>query len=86
MGSLGSDQALVNADVLIMDRDIFKVPKVFSISRTAFRVSMENFAAGAGTGVLAVLLGVFGVLSPLAAEILCFVLSSVLLANILRIK
>lgn len=86
MGSLGSDQALASADVMIMDRDIFKVPKVFSVSRSAYRVSLENFAFGAGICLLLVLLGVCGVLSPLAAEILSFVLGLALMGNLLRMK
>lgn len=86
MGSLGSDQALASADVMVMDRDIFKIPKIFSISRVAFRAAVENFAAGTGLSALLVILGVFGVLSPLAAVILDFVLSAALLANTLRIK
>jgi Cd2+/Zn2+-exporting ATPase len=86
MGSLGSDQALAAADVMIMDRDIFKVPKIFMLSRTAFRAAVENFALGAGGSALLALLGVFGALSPLAAVILSAALSMLLLLNTLRIK
>ena len=69
-----------------MDRDIFKIPKLLVISRLAYRAALENFAAGVGVSALLALLGLFGVLSPLAAEILCFLLSMALLANTLRIK
>ena len=86
MGSLGSDIALACADVMIMDRDIFKIPKLLVISRLAYRAALENFAAGVGVSALLALLGLFGVLPPLAAEILCFLLSMALLANTLRIK
>ena len=86
MGSLGSDQAFACADVLIMDRDIFKIPKTLVFSRTAYRAAWENFAAGAGINVLLVLLGVFGVVTPLAAEIISFVISAAMLGNTLRIK
>ena len=86
MGSLGSDQALAAADVMIMDRDIFKVPKIFMLSRTAFRAAVENFALGTGGSALLALLGVFGALSPLAAVILSAALSMLLLLNTLRIK
>lgn len=86
MGSLGSDQALAAADVMIMDRDIFKVPKIFMLSRTAFRAAVENFALGTGGSALLALLGVFGALSPLAAVILSAVLSMLLLLNTLRIR
>ena len=86
MGSLGSEQALAAADVMIMDRDIFKVPKLFMLSRAAFRAAVENFALGAGGSVLLALLGVFGALSPLTAVILSAALSTLLLLNTLRIK
>ncbi len=86
MGSLGSDQALISGDVMIMDRDIFKVPKIFGLSRAAYRVATENFALGTGVSALLVLLSALGVLSPLAAVIVDFILSAGLLANTLRIK
>ena len=86
MGSLGSDQAFACADVMIMDRDIFKIPKTLVISRTAYRASWENFAAGAGVNVLLVLLGAFGVITPLAAEIVSFLVCGAMLGNTLRLE
>jgi len=86
MGSLGSDIALACADVMVMDRDIFKIPKLLVISRLVYRAAIENLAAGAGVNALLVLLGVFGLLSPMLAEILCLLLNLALLANTLRIK
>ena len=86
MGSLGSDVALACADVMIMDRDIFKLPKLLVISRLAYRVAIENLAGGLGVSVILALLGLFGLLPPVFAEILCFLLSMALLANTLRMK
>ena len=86
MGSLGSDRALACADIMIMDRDIFKIPKTLTISRLARRAALENFAVGAGVDLLLALLGVLGVISPLVAEILCAVLCVALLANTQRIR
>ena len=86
MGSLGSDQAFARADVMIMDRDIFKIPKTIVYSRTASRIGWENFAAGAGINVLLVLLGVFGVVTPLKAEIISFLACAAMLGNTLRLK
>ena len=86
MGSLGSDQAFACADIMIMDRDIFKIPKTLVISRTAYRAAWENFAAGAGVNVLLVLLGALGVITPLAAEIVSFVVCAAMLGNTLRLK
>lgn len=86
MGSLGSDQAFACADVLVMDRDIFKIPKTLVISRTAYRTAWENLAAGVGVNALLVLLGTLGVISPLAAEITSFVICAAMLGNTLRIR
>ena len=86
MGSLGSDSALASADVMVMDRDIFKITKLLTISRLVYRASLENYTVGAGGGLLLVILGMFGVISPLAAELLGFFLSAALLANACRIK
>ena len=86
MGSLGSDSALASADVMVMDRDIFKITKLLTISRLVYRASLENYTVGAGGGLLLVILGMFGVISPLAAELLGFFLSAALLANAYRIK
>ena len=86
MGSLGSDAALACADVMIMDRDIFKIPKLLVISRLVYRAAIENLAGGIGFCAILVVLGCFGVLPPLVAEILCFLLSMALLANTLRMK
>lgn len=86
MGSLGSDAALASADVLIMDRDIFKIPRTLTISRLVYRAAWENFAVGAGINILLALLGMFGWISPLAAVILSFMSCVALLGNSLRIK
>ena len=86
MGSLGSDHAFACADVLVMDRDIFKIPKTLVISRTAYRTAWENLSAGVGINALLILLGALGVISPLAAEIASFVICAAMLGNTLRIK
>lgn len=86
MGSLGSDQAFASADVMIMDRDIFKVPKTLVISRRAYRAAWENLAAGVGTNALLVLLGALGVVTPLAAEIISFAVCAAMLGNTMRLK
>ena len=86
MGSLGSDHAFAGADVLVMDRDIFKIPKTLVIARTAYRTAWENLAAGIGVNALLILLGALGVITPLAAEIIFFVICAAMLGNTLRIK
>lgn len=86
MGSLGSDHAFAGADVLVMDRDIFKIPKTLVICRTAYLTAWENLGAGIGANALLILLGTLGVITPLAAEIASFVMGAAMLGNTLRIK
>ena len=86
MGSLGSDTALAAADVLIMDRDILKVPRLVNLSRKIHMSSRINILAGSGGTLLLVLFAVFGVLSVSAAEILSTLLALGLLFNMLRIR
>ena len=86
MGSLGSDAALASADVLVMDRDIFKIPKTLAVSRQVYRTALINLGAGFGTNGVIALFGLLGVLSPLAAVITSSVCCAAVLANSLRIK
>ena len=86
MGVLGSDAALAAADVLIMDRDIMKVPRTMALSRMIYQVSQQNMVGGAGISLVLVLFGLLGVFSPLAVEILSFLLTAVVLVNTLRIR
>ena len=86
MGSLGSDTALAAADVLIMDRDILKVPRLVNLSRKIYMNSRINILAGVGGNALLILFAVFGILSVPAAEILSSLLALGLLFNMLRIR
>ena len=86
MGSLGSDAALARADVLVMDRDIFKIPKMLALSRQTYRAALLNLGAGFGINAVIALFGALGVLSPLAAVITSFVCCVAVLGNTLRVK
>ena len=86
MGSLGSDAALVAADVMIMDRDIMKIPRMVNISRKVYLVSRLNFFVGAGMNLLMILFAVFGVLSVPAAESITVLLALALLFHPVRIQ
>ena len=86
MGSLGSDAALARADVLVMDRDIFKIPKTLAISRQVYRAALVNLGVGFGTNAVIALFGALGVFSPLAAVIASAACCLLLLGNSLRIK
>ena len=86
MGALGSEAAFMSADVLVMDRDIRKLPKAIGISKLASHISLENIAAGICVNLAAAVLGAAGILSVTAAVIICFAVSAAVLVNTLRLK
>ncbi len=86
MGALGSDPAFAAADVLIMDRDIMKIPRTVALSRMIYQVSRQNIVGGAGISLVLVLFGLLGVFSPLTVEIVSFLLTAAVLINTLRIR
>ena len=86
MGALGSEAAFMSADVLVMDRDIRKLPKAIGISKLASNISLENIAAGICVNLAAAVLGAAGILSVTAAVIVCFAVSAAVLVNTLRLK
>lgn len=86
MGALGSEAAFMSADVLVMDRDIRKLPKAIGISKLASHISLENIAAGICVNFAAAVLGAAGILSVTAAVIACFAVSAAVLINTLRLK
>lgn len=86
MGALGSEAAFMSADVLVMDRDIRKLPKAIGISKLASHISLENIAAGICVNLAAAVLGAAGILSVTAAVIACFAVSAAVLVNTLRLK
>ena len=86
MGALGSEAAFMSADVLVMDRDIRKLPKAIGISKLASHISLENIAAGICVDLAAAVLGAAGILSVTAAVIVCFAVSAAVLVNTLRLK
>ena len=86
MRALGSEAAFMSADVLVMDRDIRKLPKAIGISKLASHISLENIAAGICVNLAAAVLGAAGILSVTAAVIACFAVSAAVLINTLRLK
>lgn len=86
MGALGSEAAFMSADVLVMDRDIRKLPKAIGISKLASHISLENIAAGICVNLAAAVLGAAGILSVTATVIACFAVSAAVLINTLRLK
>ncbi len=86
MGSLGSDSAFANADVLIMDRDIFKIPMTLDDSRAVYRAALANGAGCLSVCALTAVCGALGVFAPVTAVILSFLSAVLMLANAWRMK
>jgi len=86
LGALGSDAALSSADVLIMDRDIKKLPLVFKLSRLTYHVNLTNLIAWIVCNILLVILGALGILPLFVAVIAEFILACAMFVNITRIK
>lgn len=67
MGSLGSDAAIEAADIVIMDDDIRKIPKVMQISKKTMRIVKENIIFALSVKGIVLILGAFGMASMWAA-------------------
>ena len=86
IGALGSDAAFISADVLMMDRDIKKLPRLFGLSRMTYRIALENMAVGICVSVGISVLGAVGIMPVLGAVICGFALNTAVLLNAIRIK
>ena len=86
LGSLGSDAAMNYADVLIMDRDIKKIPQAFMISKNTHNTAMMNLIVWFAANAVMLVLSALGLLPPIIVIAAVFILSCVLQLNILRIK
>ncbi len=60
MGGIGSDAAIEAADVVIMDDDLRKLPKVIGIAKKNRRIITENIVFALGFKVIVALLSPFG--------------------------
>ncbi len=63
MGSLGSDAAIEAADIVIMDDDLSKVPKVIRIAKKTMTIVRSNIVFAIAVKVLVLVLSVFGIAS-----------------------
>lgn len=67
MGALGSDAAIEAADIVLMDDDIRKIPKVIRIAKKTLRIVKSNVTFALGVKLLILVLSVFGLASMWAA-------------------
>jgi Cd2+/Zn2+-exporting ATPase len=61
MGALGSDVAIEAADIVIMDDDLSKVPKVIDISKKTLTIVKQNIVFALGVKMVVLILSMFHV-------------------------
>lgn len=67
MGGVGSDAAIEAADVVIMDDDLSRLPKVIGIARRTVAIAKQNIVFALAVKVLILLLGALGLAGMWAA-------------------
>lgn len=67
MGAMGSDAAIEAADIVLMDDDIRKIPKVIRIARRTMRIVKSNVVFAIAVKLLILVLSVFGLASMWSA-------------------
>lgn len=61
MGKSGSDIALENADIVILDDNLQKIPFAFAIARKTRQILWQNITFALGAKIAIMLLGAFGI-------------------------
>jgi Cd2+/Zn2+-exporting ATPase len=67
MGSMGSDAAIEAADIVIMDDDIGKIPRVIRIARKTMGIVKANIVFALAVKFLVLILGALGIANMWAA-------------------
>lgn len=69
VAALGSDAAIEAAQVSLMGKDLFKVCAVLSLSKAVMRTIKTNITFSIVVNLSAVLLGIFGILTPVSGAL-----------------
>ena len=85
MGGMGSDAAIETADIVIMDDDLVKIPRVISIGRRTVRIATENIVFALGIKVLVLLLSAFGLANMWAAVFADVGVTVICIVNAMRL-
>lgn len=85
MGGMGSDLAVENADIIIQDDNLSKIPLIRRIGRTTHTIIIENITFAIVIKVVVLLLGAMGNLSLWAAVFADVGVSLIAILNALRI-
>ena len=84
LNAMGDSRAEAEADVVLMDEDILRVPNVMMIASGVFRLLMENVILLAAARLLLLILTLSGLVSILPAALLNTVCVCLACANALR--
>ncbi len=85
MGGMGSDAAIEAADIVIMDDDLTKIPRVISIGRRTVRIATENIVFALGVKILVLLLSAFGLANMWAAVFADVGVTVICIVNAMRL-
>lgn len=85
MGAMGSDAAIEAADIVIMDDDLTKIPRVISIGRRTVRIATENIVFALGVKILVLLLSAFGIANMWAAVFADVGVTVICIVNVMRL-
>lgn len=85
MGGMGSDAAIEAADIVIMDDDLVKIPRVISIGRGTVRIATENIVFALGIKILVLLLSAFGLANMWAAVFADVGVTVICIVNAMRL-
>ena len=85
MGGMGSDAAIEAADIVIMDDDLTKIPRVISIGRRTVRIATENIVFALGVKILVLLLSAFGIANMWAAVFADVGVTVICIVNAMRL-
>lgn len=88
MGSMGSDAAIEAADIVVMDDDLRRIPRVVEIARRTLRIVKANIVFALAVKILVLILGALGIVNMWAAvfadvgvAIICIINSMRILTN-----
>ena len=85
MGGMGSDAAIEAADIVIMDDDLAKIPRVISLGRRTVRIATQNIAFALGVKILVLLLSAFGFANMWAAVFADVGVTVICIVNAMRL-
>ena len=84
MGARGAVASSEAANVVLLVDRLDRLPEALRISRRTRRIAVQSAAAGMGLSLAAMIVAVFGYLTPLAGAILQEVIDVLVIANALR--